>query len=95
MNQISYRLSDIPCVSIADQRIVTVSYKHLDRTRPFHVLLYVLKGQVPIIEDNTEYIIGQGSLFFSKKKLSVVEALKASVCHGVSVTQCFDDIIHG
>ena len=69
MNQISYRLSDIPCVSIADQRIVTVSYKHLDRTRPFHVLLYVLKGQVPIIEDNTEYIIGQGSLFFSKKNV--------------------------
>ena len=69
MNRISYRLSDIPCVSIADQRIVTTSYKHMDRTRPFHVLLYVLKGKIPIIEDNTEYIIGQGSLFFSKKNV--------------------------
>jgi len=69
MDQISYRLSNIPCVSIADHQIVTTSYKHMDRTRPFHVLLYVLKGQIPIIEDNTEYIIGQGSLFFSKKNV--------------------------
>ena len=69
MNRISYRLSETPLVSIADQRIVTASYKHLDRTRPFHVLLYVLKGSIPIVEDNTEYIIGQGTLFFSRKNV--------------------------
>lgn len=69
MDRISYRLSDIPCVSIADHRIVTTSYKHMDRTRPFHVLLYVLKGEIPIVEENKEYIIRPGSLFFSRKNM--------------------------
>lgn len=69
MNKISYRLSSIPYVSIADQRTATFSYMHPERTIPFHVLLYVLKGTVPIVEDNTEYIVEQGSLFFMKKNV--------------------------
>lgn len=65
-NCISYRISELPYVSIVDERTVTSAYKHLDRTTPFHVLLYVMKGQIPIIEDDTEYLLTPGTLFFLK-----------------------------
>ncbi len=65
-NQISYRISELPFVNLADTRNVTTAFKHLDRTAPFHVMLYILKGEFPIIEDNTEYVLEEGSLLFLK-----------------------------
>ncbi len=65
-HQISYRISELPLVTLADMRTVNTAFKHIDRTALFHVILYVLKGELPIIEDGTEYILGEGSLLFLK-----------------------------
>ncbi len=65
-HQISYRISELPLVTLADVRTTVTAFKHIDRTAPFHVMLYILKGELPIVEDNTEYILGAGSLLFLK-----------------------------
>lgn len=63
---ITYRLSNTPIISYTDKRLVTKAYKHRVRMVPFHVLFYVLEGQLPIVEDGTEYILNEGTLFFLK-----------------------------
>lgn len=65
-HSISYRLSDTPIVSYADKRIVTKAYKHRLRTAHFHVMFYVLEGRIPVVEDGTEHILNEGTLFFLK-----------------------------
>lgn len=66
---ITYRLSNTPIVSYTDKRLVTRAYKHRLRTAPFHVLFYVLEGHFPIVEEGTEYILNEGTLFFLKAGL--------------------------
>lgn len=63
---ITYRLSNTPIISYTDKRLVTKAYKHRVRTAPFHVMFYVLEGQLPIVEDGTEYLLQEGTLFFLK-----------------------------
>lgn len=65
-HSITYRLSDMPMVSLADKRVVSEAYKHKVRTAPFHVLFYILEGQLPVVEDGVEYILNEGTLFFLK-----------------------------
>ncbi|MBQ9765576.1 MAG: helix-turn-helix domain-containing protein [Lachnospiraceae bacterium] len=63
---ISYRISEQPLVGLADIRTTHNPFKHIERTAPFHVLLYIMKGELPIVEDGTEYILSEGTLFFLK-----------------------------
>lgn len=68
-HQICYRISELPLVTLADMRTTNTAFKHIDRTAPFHVMLYILQGELPIVEDETEYILSEGSLLFLKSNI--------------------------
>lgn len=64
-------LCEIPCDSLpltgdADFGLALKPIVHIDRTAEFHVLIYVLKGGMEVIEDSAAYELGPGSLFLLK-----------------------------
>lgn len=58
--------SHIPLISVADKMYSETPFIHANRTADFHVLIYVLKGYISVVEDDHEYIIKERNLFFLK-----------------------------
>ena len=56
----------MPLISVADKMYSKVPFLHADRIVDFHVLIYVIKGCISVVEDNNEYIIKERNLFFLK-----------------------------
>lgn len=56
----------LPLVGEADFGLAIKPVLHRDRTAPFHVLIYILKGRMEIIEDGVPYDLTPGTLFFLK-----------------------------
>ncbi|MBE6062608.1 MAG: helix-turn-helix domain-containing protein [Clostridium butyricum] len=56
----------MPLVSVADKMYSKFPFIHADRIVDFHVLIYVLKGCISVVEDNHEYVIKESNLFFLK-----------------------------
>lgn len=71
MNGNQAHICKIPCecmplVSIAAYNEAHHTMIHVDRIADFHVLIYVLKGGMEIIEDGITYYLQENSLFFLK-----------------------------
>lgn len=45
--------SAMPFICEADYSVTMVPMIHVDRTAPFHVAIYLLKGWMEIVEDGT------------------------------------------
>lgn len=56
----------MPLVSVADKMHSKAPFIHADRLLDFHVLIYVLKGHISVVENKQEYIIEERNLFFLK-----------------------------
>lgn len=59
-------LKNMPLVQVADQVCVPKPFIHVDRTAEFHVLIYVLRGCIFVIEEDEEYQVGAGRLLLLK-----------------------------
>lgn len=62
---------EMPCnllalVGEADYGLAVRPMIHCDRTAPFHVMIYLLKGGMEIMEDGVPYELKPGTLFFLK-----------------------------
>lgn len=58
--------SAMPFICEADYSVAMAPMIHVDRTAPFHVAIYLLKGWMEIIEDGTAHEIAPHQLFFLK-----------------------------
>ncbi len=67
--EICLKLNQMPLVLVADQMYAERPFLHADRRTGFHVLLYVIQGAISIVEEDTEYEVNAGSLFFLKAGL--------------------------
>jgi AraC family transcriptional regulator of arabinose operon len=65
-NCIRLSFCELPYVHIADHVQNTKPFRHADRRLDYHVLIYVIKGCIPVIEEGTEYELTPGTLFFLK-----------------------------
>lgn len=68
-NEIIFSLTDIPYVCIAEYITNSKPIRHPDRTLDYHVLIYVTKGSLSVIEEGIEYTLSPGTLFFLKSGL--------------------------
>ena len=60
---------ELPYVYTADHIFDSKPFIHADRRLNYHVLIYVLRGCIPVVEEGIEYELKPGSLFFLKKGL--------------------------
>lgn len=58
--------SAMPFICEADYSVTMMPMIHVDRTAPFHVAIYLLKGWMEIVEDGTAYELLPNQLFFLK-----------------------------
>lgn len=61
-----FDISTMPLVLYADYGFCHRSMLHVDRTADFEVLILVLSGCIPVVEDGKEYFINSGDVFFLK-----------------------------
>lgn len=66
MNEILITNNRMPVVCECNYFTTTRGFVHPSRTLPFHVLLYVKKGRFYLTEDEIDYEIPAGSIFFMK-----------------------------
>lgn len=66
MNQIILSNTVLPIVSSCDYLAAQEPFFHADRIADFHVMIYVTDGCIPVTEDNIDYEIQPGELFFLK-----------------------------
>lgn len=59
----------LPLVGEANFMIATKPMKHVNRVAKFHVLIYLLKGGMEIVEDGETYTLKPGTLFFLKHQI--------------------------
>lgn len=58
--------NSLPLVGEADYGLAVRPMIHCDRRAPFHVMIYLLKGGMEIMEDGVPYELRPGTLFFLK-----------------------------
>ena len=66
MNEIAICTDDMPVVEAADYLAAGEPFYHADRLADFNVLIYVTGGTIYVTEDDTDYEISEGELFFLK-----------------------------
>ncbi len=64
---IEFDLSQMPTVMYTDIGHTDVPIFHVDRTASHEVLLLILRGVMPVVEDETEYVLKAGDVFLLKK----------------------------
>ncbi len=69
MNEILICNNKMPVVCESNSFRTTKGFVHPTRCLPFHVLLYVKKGTFYVTEENIDYVIPEGSIFFMKAGL--------------------------
>lgn len=71
MNEIVLYTNELPIVYYADKCIATSPFIHTDRIADFHVLIYVIRGQITVTEEangvETNYEINADELLFLKQ----------------------------
>jgi len=67
--QLYLSFSSQPLVMVADHLNVEEPFLHVDRTADFHVLIYVLRGRISVVEEGVEYHITAGKALFLKSGL--------------------------
>lgn len=66
MHEICFSTDQVPVLINAGLYSNTVPFHHADRILPFHDMIYVLKGCIPVTEDMDDYEIREGELLFLK-----------------------------
>lgn len=66
MHEVEFQLDQLPRVRDVGKWTVSDTWCHPDRVTAFHVLLLILSGKFQVIEDNTEYVLQRGEVFFLK-----------------------------
>ena len=66
MNEIIYNNINMPVLSGCDLCAAAETFYHADRTVDFHILIYVIEGEIYVTEDETDYVVGEGELLFLK-----------------------------
>ena len=66
---IHLRLDALPLVRSVDFCVTARPFVHLSRTLDYHVLVYILKGGMQIIEMGTAYELGPGEMVLLKAGL--------------------------
>ncbi len=66
MNEIFLCNTTLPLVSACDYLAAAEHFYHADRIADFHVMIYVTEGCIYVTEDNVDYEIHAGELFFLK-----------------------------
>lgn len=69
MNNIMFSNTSMPIINGCDLLIASNPFLHLNRVLDFHVMIYVLEGAIHVTEDDIDYSIKPGELFFLKKGL--------------------------
>ena len=69
MNEIIIDTCSLPAVISGAYEVASVPFIHADRTTDFHVLIYVTEGYIGVTEDEQDYTIQKGELFFLKSGL--------------------------
>ena len=59
-------INTLPLAGEADFGLALKPVLHVDRNAPFHVLIYILKGRMEVLEDGVKYDLTPGTLFFLK-----------------------------
>lgn len=66
MNEIMYNNSTMPVVSGCGPLTAFKPFYHANRTVDFHVMMYVFEGTIYVTEEEQDYEINKGELFFLK-----------------------------
>ena len=69
MNELKIYCGSMPKVIEADYGFVQKPYAHCDRVAPFNVLIYLIKGEMEIIEDGTPYTLTPNTVFLLRNGL--------------------------
>ena len=69
MNEIHYAFHHTPLFRVMEYCVSDVPRLHPDRILPYHVLLYVHHGSIPVTEDHIHYEIQENQIFFLKAGL--------------------------
>lgn len=64
---IKFDISTLPATMYADYGCCRKPILHVDRTANHDVLLLILSGCMPVVEDGKEYFLKAGDIFFLKK----------------------------
>ncbi len=62
-------MSELPAIMYADYGCCRKPILHVDRTATHDVLLLILSGCMPVVEDGVEYFLKAGDIFFLKKDI--------------------------
>ncbi len=66
MNELILNSTVLPVYSMCDLCAASEPFYHPDRVADFHVLIYVLEGEIYVTEDGVDYTVGPGELLFLK-----------------------------
>lgn len=66
MHEISFVKNQLPAVLECNFLVCHSPFVHADRTVPFNVLIYVTAGQITVTEDEIDYEVNAGEMFFLK-----------------------------
>lgn len=69
MNEIVIDTCTLPNVISGAYEVASAPFIHADRTIDFHVLIYVTEGYICVTENEQDYTIQKGELFFLKSGL--------------------------
>ncbi len=64
---IKFDISTMPTTLYADRGYCRKPMLHVDRIPNHHILLMILSGCMPVVEDGREYFLKEGDIFFLKK----------------------------
>lgn len=67
MNEIRLRGTGYPLVRNIGFTLTQKGWTHPDRLLDYHVFIYVIHGQMQVVEDGTEYILREGDALFLKR----------------------------
>ena len=66
MNEVILSNSRLPVTEGCGFLAAAESFRHVDRTAAFNVMIYVTEGVIYVTEDGTDYSVSQGELLFLK-----------------------------
>ena len=66
MHELAVAFNRLCCLRCINYVIAATPFVHQDRILPHHVLIYVTKGHIKVIEDHVFYTVGEHQLFFLK-----------------------------
>lgn len=64
---VKFNISNMPAIMYADYGCCRKPILHVDRVASHDVLLLILSGCMPVVEDGREYFLKTGDIFFLKK----------------------------